>query len=56
MVIKKIFKFITKNKKKALKKKPAIISGLRAKSTLGGRKKIEQLKKIGKEQRAGNIK
>ena len=56
MAIKKIFKFITKNKKKALKNKHVIISGFRAKSTLGGRKKIEQLKKIGKEKRAGNIK
>ena len=42
--------------KKILKSKPVIIYGLRAISTSNGRKRIEKLKKIGKEQREGEIK
>ena len=49
----KIFKFIGKNEKKTLKNKPIAIRGVLAESTLIGRKKVENLKKIGKRKREG---
>ena len=52
-MIKKIFKFIGKNEKKTLKNKPIAIRGVLAESTLTGRKKVENLKKIGKKKREG---
>ena len=53
MVIKKALKFIYKIKEKPLESKPLIIVGIRSKSTLIGRQKVESLKKIGKEKREG---
>ena len=53
MPLKKIFKIIKKSKSKDMKDKFLVINRLRPKSTLTGRKKIEELKKIGKEKREG---
>jgi|TARA_B110000881_G_C18440593_1_gene445751 hypothetical protein len=51
MVIKNVFKLINNIKKKPIKDKPSIINGVRAKSTLVGRAKVDKLKKIGKGKR-----
>jgi hypothetical protein len=51
MQIGKVIKFISKIKRKPLKNHVSTISSLLPKSTLIGRKKIEQLKKIGKNKR-----
>ena len=51
MKIKKVFKFISKAKDASLKSETSIISRLRPTSTLSGRKKNEELKKIGRKKR-----
>ena len=51
MPIKKVFKFI--QNKKFLKNRVTVIKGLHPTSTLIGKKRILQLKKIGKEKRVG---
>jgi hypothetical protein len=51
MVIKKIFNLINITKKKSLKNKTSVINSIGAESTLIGRKKVESLKKIGKNKR-----
>ena len=55
MQIKKIIILISSLKKKTLKNKQSTINYLHPKSTLIGRKKIEELKKIGKKKRYSQI-
>ena len=49
MVIKKILKLISKNKKNSLMNKTLAINSVGARSTLIGRRKVMSLKKIGSE-------
>ena len=51
MVIKKIFKFINKSKKKTLKNKTLVISNKRAQHNQIEREKAEALKKMGQNKR-----
>jgi len=51
MVIKKIYKLFSKDRETFLKNKTSVISRVGANSTLTGRRKVESLKKIGKNKR-----
>tara|TARA_B100000780_G_scaffold277497_1_gene248333 strand:+ start:1531 stop:1731 length:201 start_codon:yes stop_codon:yes gene_type:complete len=51
MIIKKIFKLISKTKKKILMNKTSAINSVGAISTLIGRRKVMFLKKIGSEKK-----
>jgi len=51
MVIKKIFKLISKTQGNSFKYRDTAINGVGAKSTVIGRSKVKSLKKIGREKR-----
>jgi hypothetical protein len=51
MKIKKIFNFISTSEQNYFKHRVSIINSIGAKSTVTGRRKVESLKKIGREKR-----